>query len=170
MSSNYSDDLLPDPLFTFLMKKLIKQLSKFKYLKCFFKLSCIEILVNFHLYSFFWGIFLPLGKGSGCHMGEWWCLFPCKLQWKLISGHCTWVNYNNSRFKYCLRCEQTAKPYAVWPKCPSHTMEGHEHHGSVRVLGCDMCVTASQARSKVWEGWLGFCSCDSCTAAIVYSL
>jgi hypothetical protein len=30
-----------------------------------------------------------LDKSPGFHMGEWWCLFPCKLQWKLISGHCT---------------------------------------------------------------------------------
>ena len=66
-------------MFTFLMKKLIKQLSKFKYLKCFFKPSCIEISVNFHLYSFFWELFLPLGKSSGFHIGVLWCLFPSKL-------------------------------------------------------------------------------------------
>jgi hypothetical protein len=76
-------------MFTFLMKKLIKQLSKFKYLKCFFKPSHIEIFVNFHLYSFFWGLFLPWRKSSGFHVGEWLCLFPCKLYWKLIAGHCT---------------------------------------------------------------------------------
>jgi hypothetical protein len=64
-----SDALLPDPLLTFLMKKLIKQLSKFKHLKCFFKPSRIWIFVNFHLYSFFWELFLPLGKSSGFHMG-----------------------------------------------------------------------------------------------------
>jgi hypothetical protein len=79
ISSNYSDALLPDPLFTFLMKKLIKQLSKFKYLKCFFKPSCVEIFVNFHLYSFFWELFLPLGKRSGFHIGVLWFLFPSKL-------------------------------------------------------------------------------------------
>jgi hypothetical protein len=64
-----SDALLSEPLFNFLMKKLIKQLSKFKYLKCFFKPSCIVIFVNFHLYSFFWELFLPLVKSSGFHIG-----------------------------------------------------------------------------------------------------
>jgi hypothetical protein len=53
ISSHYPDALPPDPLFNFLMKKLIKQLSKFKYLKCFLSHHALKFwLIFIYTHSF----------------------------------------------------------------------------------------------------------------------
>ena len=45
------------------------------------------------IYSFFWALFVPLGKRSGLHIGVFLHLFPNQVWWKSIAGHCTWSNF-----------------------------------------------------------------------------
>lgn len=86
ISSHYSDALLLDPLFTFLMKKLIKRLSKFKYLKCFLSHHALKFWLIFIYIHSFGELFYLCAKAQDFTWGNGDVYFHVKFNENLFPG------------------------------------------------------------------------------------